>query len=52
MEEESTLDTNFDVTSIVQKHSASAFASSTYPQGIVNNGFIIKQLQSINKQAL
>ena len=44
---ESTLDTNFDVTSIVQKHSASAFASSTYPQGIVNNGFIIKQPNSI-----
>jgi hypothetical protein len=44
---ESSLDTNFDITSIVQKHSASAFASSTYPNGIVNNGFIIKQPYSI-----
>ena len=40
---EESLDTNFDVTTIVQKHSASLFASSTYPTGIVNNGFIIKQ---------
>ena len=41
------LDTNFDVTSIVQKHSASLFASDTYPTGINNNGFIIKQPDSI-----
>ena len=44
---ESNLDTNFDVTSIVKKHSASLFASSTYPTGIINNGFIIKQPDSI-----
>tara|TARA_Y100000593_G_C4317808_1_gene341893 strand:- start:3546 stop:4703 length:1158 start_codon:yes stop_codon:yes gene_type:complete len=44
---ESTLDTDFDVTTIVQKHSASLFANSTYPDGIQNNGFIIKQPNSI-----
>jgi hypothetical protein len=37
------MDTNIDVTTIVQKHSASLFANSTYPTGIANHGFIIKQ---------
>ena len=37
------LDTNFDVTTIIQKFSASLFADQTYPLGIDNNGFIIKQ---------
>ena len=44
------LDTNFDVTSIVQKHSASLFASNTYPTGIDNNGFIIKQPDTVESQ--
>ena len=39
----SNMDVNLDVTSIVQKHSASLFAGQTYPTGINNNGFIIKQ---------
>ena len=34
------LDTNINVTSIVQKHSASLFSNQTYPNGIFNNGFI------------
>ena len=37
------LDINMDVTSIIQKFSASLFQSSTYPTGITNNGFIIKK---------
>jgi hypothetical protein len=41
------LDTNIDVTTIVQKHSASLFANSTYPEGIDNHGFIIKSPDSI-----
>ena len=41
------LDTNIDVTTIVQKHSASLFANSTYPTGINNHGFIIKQPDAI-----
>tara|TARA_A100001201_G_scaffold73_1_gene252 strand:+ start:7842 stop:8999 length:1158 start_codon:yes stop_codon:yes gene_type:complete len=44
---ETTLDTSFDVTTIVQKHSASLFANSAYPDGIQNNGFLIKQPDSI-----
>ena len=43
------LDTNINVTSIVQKHSASLFSNSTYPTGIFNNGFIIKQPDSIEQ---
>ena len=41
------LDTNIDVTTIVQKHSASLFANSAYPEGIDNHGFIIKSPDSI-----
>ena len=41
------LDTNIDVTTIVQKFSASLFANQTYPDGIDNNGFIIKQPDTI-----
>jgi hypothetical protein len=37
------LDTNFDVTNIVHKFSASLFNNSSHPTGIENNGFIIKQ---------
>tara|TARA_R110001632_G_scaffold66018_2_gene156143 strand:- start:5974 stop:7140 length:1167 start_codon:yes stop_codon:yes gene_type:complete len=40
---EDNLDTNLDVTSIIQKFSASYYQSATYPTGIPNNGFIIKK---------
>ena len=43
------LDTNINVTSIVQKFSASLFANSTYPTGIFNNGFLIKQPDSVEQ---
>ena len=36
-------DLNLDVTSIVQKFSASYYQSATYPTGIPNRGFIIKK---------
>jgi len=41
------LDINVDVTTIVQKHSASLFTNSAYPTGIDNHGFLIKQPDSI-----
>ncbi len=41
------LDINVDVTSIVKKHSASLFASQTYPTGIINNGFLIKKPENV-----
>ena len=44
-----TLDTNFNVTDIVKKHSASLFASDTYPTGIENNGFLIKKPNTIEE---
>ena len=43
------LDINMDVTSIVQKHSASLFAGDTYPTGVANNGFIIKHPDSVEE---
>ena len=43
------LDTNINVTSIIQKFSASLFASNTYPTGINNHGFIIKQPDSVEQ---
>ena len=43
------LDTDIEVTSIVQKFSASLFASSTYPTGIDNHGFLIKQPDSVEE---
>ena len=36
-------DLNFNVTNQIQKFSASLFALQTYPDGISNNGFIIKR---------
>ena len=36
-------DLDFNVTNQIQKFSASLFASQTYPDGISNNGFIIKR---------
>ena len=41
------LDTSIDVTTIVQKHSSSLFTGGTYPTGIYNHGFIIKQPDSV-----
>ena len=41
------LDAKFDVTLAIQKHSASLFQSATYPTGIENHGFIIKQPESV-----
>tara|TARA_R110000824_G_scaffold129644_1_gene291214 strand:+ start:707 stop:1870 length:1164 start_codon:yes stop_codon:yes gene_type:complete len=41
------LDTDINVTTIVQKHSASLFVNQTYPTGIDNFGFIVKQPDSV-----
>ena len=41
------LDTDFDVTDIVKKHSASLFNNSTFPVGAPNNGFLIKKPEII-----
>jgi len=41
------LDTNFDVSSIVSKFSQSYFNDAQYPTGISNQGFLIKQLDSV-----
>jgi hypothetical protein len=43
------LDTNINVTSIIQKYSASLFANDNYPTGIHNEGLIIKQSDSIER---
>jgi hypothetical protein len=43
------LDTDFDVTSLVQKFSASLFNDLSFPDGLINNGFIIKQPDSIEE---
>tara|TARA_B100001094_G_scaffold226291_1_gene220690 strand:+ start:6357 stop:7583 length:1227 start_codon:yes stop_codon:yes gene_type:complete len=41
------LDTNFDVTDIVTKFSQSYFNGANYPTGISNQGFLIKQIDSV-----
>jgi len=41
------LDTNFDVTDIVTKFSQSYFNDEQYPTGISNQGFLIKQIDSV-----
>ena len=41
------LDTNFDVTDIVTKFSQSFFNDAQYPTGISNQGFLIKQIDSV-----
>ena len=46
-----TLDTNIDVTSLATKWSASIYASQTYPDGVINNGFIIRLPDSIETNA-
>mgnify|MGYP001237290253 CR=1 FL=1 len=38
-----------DVTSIIQKFSASFYQSADYPTGIPNNGFIIKKPREIEE---
>jgi len=43
------LDTNINVTTIIQKYSASLFANNTYPTGIINEGFLIKQPDSVEQ---
>ncbi len=43
------LDLDINVTSIVQKFSASLYLSQTYPNGITNYGFIIKNSDFIEK---
>jgi hypothetical protein len=42
-----TLDTNFNVTDIVKKWSASICVSQTHPIGIINHGFLIKKPNGI-----
>ena len=37
------LDLNLDVTTIIQKFSASYYQSATFPTGIPNNGFLLKK---------
>ncbi len=41
------LDTNIDVKEIIHRWSASLSVGQTFPDGIVNNGFLIKTLNSI-----
>ena len=41
------LDIKLDVTDMVIKQSASVFSNTSYPAGIPNNGFIIKQPDSV-----
>ena len=40
-------DLDFNITNQIQKFSASLFASQTYPDGISNNGFIIKRKNDV-----
>jgi hypothetical protein len=40
---EDNLDLNLDVTSVIQKFSASYYQDASYPTGLTNNGFIIKK---------
>ena len=42
-----TLDTSIDVKEIVHKFSASLNAAKTYPEGILNYGFLLKTLDSV-----
>ena len=44
------LNVNLDVTDVITKYSASIFLGQTYPTGIYNNGFIIKQPESIETE--
>ena len=43
------LDTDIDVTNIIQRHSASLFANDIWPKGVDNNGILIKQPDTIEE---
>jgi len=43
------LDLNLDVTTLIQKFSASYYQDAAYPTGIPNNGFIIKKPSSVEQ---
>tara|TARA_R110001592_G_scaffold1183_4_gene6979 strand:+ start:1686 stop:2870 length:1185 start_codon:yes stop_codon:yes gene_type:complete len=45
------LDTNIDVKEIVHRWSASLSVGQSYPDGIVNNGFLIKTLDSVESNS-
>lgn len=45
------LDTNFDVKNIIQKHSASLYNNDPIPTGIENNGFLLKMPDSVEHNA-
>ena len=45
------LDTNINVKEIVNKWSASLSVGQTYPEGIINNGFLIKTLDNVETNA-
>lgn len=45
------LDTNIDVTSIIQKFSSSYYTGDTYPDAIINNGFIIKKPSDVEEDS-
>lgn len=46
------LDTNINVTSIIQKFSSSFYTDAVYPDAIINNGFIIKKPSSVEEDSL
>ena len=46
-----TLDIDVDVTNIITKYSASYYQDATYPDGIINNGFIIKKPQETEEDS-
>ena len=46
------LDTDIDVTSIIQKFSSSYYTGDTYPNAITNNGFIIKKETAVEEDSL
>jgi len=46
------LDTNIDVKEIIHRWSASISVGQTFPDGIVNNGFLLKTLDSVETDVL
>ena len=48
---DSNLDLDVNVTSIIQKFSASIYTSQTYPTGIPNNGFLIKYSDQVERES-
>jgi len=45
------LDTNINVTSIIQKFSSSFYTDAVYPDAIINNGFIIKKPSGVEEDS-